>query len=349
MTSSQPAPSPNVHSTSTKDLRIAIVGGGIGGLCCGIGLLRHGLRNVHIYESAPQFAEIGAGISLGRNAQNALRELGLFVEDVEQICDSVASGLYFELRDGRDNALHEEIYHRPLGQCSVHRAKFLDRILAHFPKDQAHFGKRLKEIRQDQHTTPGRMPVTLTFHDGEEAQADLVIGYDGIRSTVRNFLNPVRSGLPTSPTGSTVHWSGTWAYRSMIPRSKMLGALGEKEGAFYVDTPQMWFAPETHIITFPIENGQIYNVVAFVTDRSRWPQRTPFPEDRAWTEEADADELMEAFKKRKWHEVPMKVLQLFEKPSRWALHQIIPSLKSYVNGRIFVAGDAAHGGVPHRE
>ena len=51
---------------------VAVVGGGIGGLCLAIGLMKHKHIDVQIYEAAPSFGEIGAGITVGPNAQRAL-------------------------------------------------------------------------------------------------------------------------------------------------------------------------------------------------------------------------------------------------------------------------------------
>ena len=57
-----------------KQLPIAIIGGGLGGLGLAIGLLRHGIK-VHIYEASAAFSEIGAGVTFGNNATTALRLL----------------------------------------------------------------------------------------------------------------------------------------------------------------------------------------------------------------------------------------------------------------------------------
>ena len=63
-------------SPQSKTLRVAVIGGGIGGVLLAIGLLKHPHVDVHVYESAPSFGEIGAGIGLGPNAQRALKLIG---------------------------------------------------------------------------------------------------------------------------------------------------------------------------------------------------------------------------------------------------------------------------------
>lgn len=63
-------------SSHPKTLSIAVIGGGIGGLVLTLGLLNYPHIDVHIYESAPSFGEIGAGVAFGPNAQRALELIG---------------------------------------------------------------------------------------------------------------------------------------------------------------------------------------------------------------------------------------------------------------------------------
>jgi len=56
--------------------KVAIVGGGIGGLTAAVAMHRHGI-DVKVYEQSLQITEIGAGVSLSPNAIKALRALGL--------------------------------------------------------------------------------------------------------------------------------------------------------------------------------------------------------------------------------------------------------------------------------
>lgn len=63
-------------SSHPKTFSVAVVGGGIGGLVLALGLLKHPHIDVHVYESAPSFGEIGAGVGFGPNAQRALELIG---------------------------------------------------------------------------------------------------------------------------------------------------------------------------------------------------------------------------------------------------------------------------------
>ena len=59
-----------------KKIRVAVIGGGIGGLCVVLGLLEQSHIDVQVYESAPRFEEIGAGVALASNAARALALIG---------------------------------------------------------------------------------------------------------------------------------------------------------------------------------------------------------------------------------------------------------------------------------
>lgn len=62
-------------SSHPQTFSVAVIGGGIGGLALAIGLLNYPHIDVHVYESAPSFVEIGAGVALGPNAQRALEHI----------------------------------------------------------------------------------------------------------------------------------------------------------------------------------------------------------------------------------------------------------------------------------
>ena len=63
-------------TTSPNPLSVAIIGGGIGGLCTALALLKYPQIDVQVYEAAPTFGEIGAGVGIGPNAQQALELIG---------------------------------------------------------------------------------------------------------------------------------------------------------------------------------------------------------------------------------------------------------------------------------
>ena len=79
----------STNYTAEHPLRVAIVGGGIGGLSLAIGLLKYPHVDVQVYEAAHSFREIGAGVGIGPNAQQALEIIG---PDAKAAFDKHATG-----------------------------------------------------------------------------------------------------------------------------------------------------------------------------------------------------------------------------------------------------------------
>ncbi|SJX62292.1 probable Salicylate hydroxylase [Sporisorium reilianum f. sp. reilianum] len=327
-----------------KDFTVAIVGGGIGGLTLAIGLHDRGVP-VRIFESASKFSEIGAGIAVAPSAQEVLKRLSLY-DDFLKIADFPSRNLFFQWRlaESEEQTLLSETFCKKYGMASIHRAEWLDTFIKKVPTDICQFGKRLKSVHAPAPAQDGK--VRIEFEDGTAHEADLVIGCDGIHSRVRGALDPATAG-PSAVAGSdALVWSGTWAYRDLIPRERFVAALGADKGEFYADTAQMMLAKDSHVLIFPIQGGKTVNLVAFKTDRSRWPHRTPFPKGEPWIQETSQQALLDDF--ASYSSDLMKMLGCIDSPSKWALHQVVPSLTSYINGRVIVSGDAAHGGVPHQ-
>lgn len=142
-----------MSNDTKKPFTLAIVGGGIGGLSTAIGLLHQSIP-VTIYESAAAFAEIGAGVSLGPNAAQAMKLIDPRMYTGFQKCGTNNAwpdrqNFWFSFRRGdAEGAKVGSVGTRfhdlwcSTGQTSVHRARFLDELIALVPKEVARFGKR---------------------------------------------------------------------------------------------------------------------------------------------------------------------------------------------------------------
>ena len=89
---------------SDSDLRVAIIGGGIGGLSLGLALRERGLR-ADVFEQAPELAEIGAAIALSANALREYARLGL-VDELAAASTIPTELIYRHWRDGHRIAAH---------------------------------------------------------------------------------------------------------------------------------------------------------------------------------------------------------------------------------------------------
>ncbi|KAL2819082.1 hypothetical protein BDW59DRAFT_174954 [Aspergillus cavernicola] len=193
-----------------EQLSVAIIGGGPGGLATAIALSELPYVSVKLYEQAPEPREVGAGISIGRNAWNILHVLGA--------ADGVkgAKKGHSWQRNGRtgepanlDTASsspgdsEEDRY----ADIRARRTRLQAALLEKVPPGIIQFSKKLVSI-QDLSENKG---VHLVFKDGTETTADLVVGADGIRSIVRRTLFPDHH----------LHVTGNTAFRVLIPVSSI--------------------------------------------------------------------------------------------------------------------------------
>ena len=139
------------------------------------------------------------------------------------------------------------------GQTSFHRAKLLDEIISQIPKDIAQFNKRV-----DSYTELENGRLSLDFTDGNVAEADCVLGTDGIHSTIRKIL--LGKDHPTVAPKFT----GAVAFRALVPMSDFRDVIGSEKA----ENSTMYHGRGQTIITYPIDNGKTVNVAA--TDHVNW-------------------------------------------------------------------------------
>ncbi|KFZ10498.1 hypothetical protein V501_05170 [Pseudogymnoascus sp. VKM F-4519 (FW-2642)] len=324
-----------------KDFHVAVCGGGIGGLCLTIGLLRQNV-SVKLYEAASAFAEVGAGVSFGPNTIRAMELIDPLIAKGFENCATTngwpeKKDTWFDFRTGQEKGTRGGVVAAAnthvadvktrgkgeIGQNSTHRAHFLNELVKLIPDEVPEFGKRLKNIEEKGDK------MVLTFEDGTTAEADAVIGCDGIKSRTREIL------LGKDHEAAHAVFSGKYAYRGLIPMDIAVDALGDE----LAKNSQMYMGEHGHVLTFPIEKGKTMNVVAFRTKvDGKW-------EDDKWVLASKKEDMVKDFEG--WGDKVTSIISLMEKFDVWALFEHPPA-PTYYKGRLCLLGDAAHASTPHQ-
>jgi salicylate hydroxylase len=137
---------------------------------------------------------------------------------------------------------------------TAHRAHFVDELVKLLPYNIAAFDKRLTNLSRDE----AKGKTIIEFADGTIAEADTVIGCDGIRSVCREFVLGKNNPL-SQPT-----FTGKHAYRGLIPMQKAIAAIGAEKA----QNRFMFLGKGGHILVFPVAEGEIMNVVAFSSTKN---------------------------------------------------------------------------------
>ena len=314
MNSSNPAP-------ARRPLRIAIAGAGIGGLTAAAALRQRGFEVV-VYERARQLGEVGAGLQIAPNAVKVIRALGL-EERFMKIAAEPLVRLSLKWDDG--TVLARERFKGPMQEVfgaryyMAHRADLHGLLLSLVPESSIHTGAECVGAE----TRHGG--AVLRFADGREAEADLVLGADGIHSAVRKGLFG----------DSEARFTNQICWRLILPMDELRQA-GPKlpvplDGSEYVG----WLGPTGHVLFYPLRGGELLNIFAGRVS-TQWA-------DETWTVPSSKQEMLEAY--AGWHPGMLDVMSRAKEAFKWGIYDRDP-LANWVVGRVGLLGDAAHPMMP---
>ncbi|KAF4610492.1 hypothetical protein D9613_007229 [Agrocybe pediades] len=327
--------------------RVAICGAGIGGLTTAVALARYPDIEVVIYEAAERLAEIGAGIGLFPRPWEIIKKLGLDEEllkttDIKPVQGPAPSFRY--RRSDRPEGLEFYTLITKGNLITFHRPDFQTVLLKRLPSSyKVHCSKRLRSYTQRQGG-----PINLLFEDGTQASCDVLLGADGLKSSVRRSLLGEKAQWAQSQNNWSEAaditamieptWSGTNAYRALIPADRLRSRRPDHR---VLTTPTQYLGKGGYIIAYPIARGKMVNFVAFKSQHELENSKFNGP----WVCPTEKAEFVSFF--RNWEPEVQALLDCVDKPLRWAIHTVKP-LKSWVSGNAAILGDAAHAMTPHQ-
>jgi salicylate hydroxylase len=296
-------------------MRVIVVGAGIGGLAAALTMRRAGLE-VQVFEQASELREVGAGVQISPNATRILHRLGL-AEPLRRYGVRPGATVVRRWDDGR------EIARQPLaGACErnfgapyyhFYRPELLDLLAAAVPGGVIHLDHRCTGVTQHADR------VEVKFHNGATAAADLVVGADGIHSSVRESIVGAESP----------RFSGHVAYRGLVPAERVAD-LGLEIVA------NSWWGPDHHFVHYFVGTGARYlNWVAITPGEWRI---------ESWTARGEVADALKEFEG--WHPQVRAIIGSVDTVNRWALYDRDP-LPRWSAGRVTLLGDAAHAMLPY--
>ncbi len=301
-------------------MKIIIIGAGIGGLTAAACLLQKG-HQVRVYEQAAKLGEVGAGIQMSANAMKVLDAIGLR----PMIEPQAVRPKGFEFRRFDDGELlhriplgeqHEQKHGSPYFQ--IHRSDLhasLQQVVRTLDPEAIVLNAKASKI--EEHSDK----VLVEFEHGLKVEADLLIGGDGIKSVVREFV--YGKDLPV--------FTGQVAWRCLVPTERIAPELRTDR------VSSIWCGPKNHAVMYYLKAGSLLNFVGCV---ERPAESESWTSLRPW-EELDADY-------KGWHPMVRAVIDQADRNQcfRWTLNFREPIMK-WSTCRITMLGDAVHATLPY--
>ena len=299
-----------------KDIQIAIIGAGIGGMTAAVTLAQKGFK-VNVFEQAPELSEVGAGLTVTPNATKGLIYLGLgeamnkigMAHDLQGVRHYQTKEIIVPLKRGKHMLEKYGAY-----QFQVHRADIHDLLIENLEQHSpgcVSVDHQLVGIDQKSDR------VKLIFNNQAEYECDFVIGADGTRSAVRTAI--LGNDEP--------EFSGYVAWRGVVPTD------GLDESDFDECGSSAFISPGRVFARYLIRDAKEYNYVAFLAT-DEWAEE-------GWSIPSKVETVLETFSD---YNQQVKNIISATPPEgcyKWGIFTRQP-IGKWSSERVTLLGDAAH-------
>ena len=299
-----------------KDIQIAIIGAGIGGMTAAVTLAQKGFK-INVFEQAPELSEVGAGLTVTPNATKGLIYLGLgeamnkigMAHDLQGVRHYQTKEIIVPLKRGKHMLEKYGAY-----QFQVHRADIHDLLIENLEQHSpgcVSVDHQLVGIDQKSDR------VKLIFNNQAEYECDFVIGADGTRSAVRKSILGY----------AEPEFSGYVAWRGVVPTD------GLDESDFDECGSSAFISPGRVFARYLIRDAKEYNYVAFLAT-DEWAEE-------GWSIPSKVETVLETFSD---YNQQVKNIISATPPEgcyKWGIFTRQP-IGKWSSERVTLLGDAAH-------
>lgn len=320
--------------TTQHPIRVAIVGGGIGGLTLARGLIAQQHLQITVYEATEKYLDIGAGLAFHGNAMRGLINIDQALHDeyfaratlmADREKELATTVLIGDEVEGEENILAE--LGKAKGRKTVARADLLEGLYSLLPNDVVRFGWRLSRIEEDGEE------IALAFDNGATVRADVLISADGIHSVTRKYL--LGADHPAATPVNHDNWS--------FVMRKVPAAEAKALNPGLPNRVPIFVGYGGYLNSIPIRFGEEMTIAAFSQDLTA-SDAADSRKDAAATR-AKFDKTLDNFKT--WRQDCQDLAELIRRdPSAgWPIADHDPA-PYYARRRVCIMGDAAHATFP---
>jgi salicylate hydroxylase len=313
---------------------VLIAGGGIAGMAAGFAATRAGWQ-VHVFERAPEFSEVGAGVQLGPNVTRILQTWGL--DDVLKQVAAFPSGLH-----ARSMVTGEVLATLPLKDAvttygapyvTIHRADLHGLLL------QAAEGEGVQVFSDAVVQRVDALPDGVAIEVLQRGRVQQLIGAiavaaDGVWSPLRQQL--LGDGLPS--------FTGHIAYRALVAQADLPAHLRSQDVS-------VWMGAQAHVVSYPVRGGEYLNVVCLAEGKLLDDDANNLQALQTWNaKKSEAQTVTELHHALRGACAPL--IDLMTACSDWRLwplcgRPVMQGAHQHVQGRVALVGDAAHPMLPY--